>query len=67
MAFRAAGSTAAVPQGSGRVDVLTHPYTTAACAAGIVTATTSRDSSALSLTREVKDAPASAGLRMQLN
>ena len=30
--------------GTGRVDILTHPYTTAACAAGVVTKTTDRDS-----------------------
>ena len=32
------------PQGTGRVDIHTHPYTTAACAAGVVTKTTDRDS-----------------------
>ena len=30
--------------GTGRVDIHTHPYTTAACAAGVVTKTTDRDS-----------------------
>ena len=29
---------------TGRVDIHTHPYTTAACAAGVVTKTTDRDS-----------------------
>ena len=38
-------STAPHPQGSGRVDILTYPYTTAACAAGVVTVTASRGSS----------------------
>ena len=32
------------PQGTGRVDIHTHPYTTVACAAGVVTKTTDRDS-----------------------
>ena len=31
------------PQGTGRVDKHTHPYTTAACAAGVATKTTDRD------------------------
>ena len=39
MPFRVAISTAPDPQGSGRVDIHTHPYTTAACAAGVVTGT----------------------------
>ena len=59
--FRVAISTAPDPQGSSRVDILKHPYTTAACAAGVtaacaagvtvacaagvVTVTTRRDSS----------------------
>ena len=38
-------STAPDPQGSGRVDVLTHPYTTAARATGLATGTADRDSS----------------------
>ena len=37
-------STETDPQGTGRVDIHTHPYTTAACAAGVVTKTTDRDS-----------------------
>ena len=37
--------TAPDPQGSGRVDIFTHPYTTAARAAGVVTRTAGRDSS----------------------
>ena len=32
-------------RGQGRVDIPTHPYTTAACAAGVVTRTADRDSS----------------------
>ena len=44
MPFRVAISTAPDPQGIGRVDILTHPYTTAACAAGEVTGTARRDS-----------------------
>ena len=32
------------PQGTGQVDMLTHPYTTIACAAGVVTGTAGRDS-----------------------
>ena len=44
MPFRVAFSTAPDPQRSGRVDILTHPYTTAACAAGVVTVTVGRDS-----------------------
>ena len=43
--FRVAISTASDPQGAGRVDILTHPYTTTACAAGAVTRTAGRDSS----------------------
>ena len=42
MTFRVAISTET--QGTGRVDIHTHPYTTAACAAGVVTKTTARDS-----------------------
>ena len=38
-------STATEPHGSGRVDVLTHPKTTVACTAGVVTGTADRDSS----------------------
>ena len=38
-------STEPDPQGTGRVDILTHPYTTAACAAGVVTRTADRNSS----------------------
>ena len=45
VAFRVAISTAPDPQGSGRVDILTHPYTTIACATGVVTGTAGRDSS----------------------
>ena len=44
MTFRVAISTETDPQGTGRVDIHTHPYTTAACAAGVVTKTTDRDS-----------------------
>ena len=32
------------PQGTGWVDIHTHPYTPAACAAGVVTKTTDKDS-----------------------
>ena len=42
MTFRVAISTETDPQGTGRVDVHTHPYTTAACAAGVVMKTTDR-------------------------
>ena len=45
-------STAPDPQGPSRVDILTHPYTTAACAAGVVTATAGRDSSAATMGTE---------------
>ena len=45
MPFRVAISTAPDPHGSGRVDILTHPYKTAACAAGVGTGTADRDSS----------------------
>ena len=45
MTFRVAISTETDPQGTGRVDIHTHPYTTAACAAWVVTKTTDRDSS----------------------
>ena len=45
MPFRVAISTAPGPQGTGRVDILTHPHTTIACAAGVVTRTTDRDRS----------------------
>ena len=38
-------NTAIAFQGTGRVDIRTHPYTTAACASGNVTKTTDRDSS----------------------
>ena len=44
MTFRVAISTETDPQGTGRVDIHTHPYTTAACPAGVVTETTDRDS-----------------------
>ena len=44
MTFRVAISTEPYPQGTGRVDIHTHPYTTAACAAGVVTKITDRDS-----------------------
>ena len=44
MTFRVAISTETNPQGTGRVDIHTHPYTTAAGAAGVVTKTTDRDS-----------------------
>ena len=58
MPFRVAISTAPDPHGPGRVDMLTHPYTTATCAAGVVTGTAGRDSSfVLSLSRELKDTP----------
>ena len=42
--FRVAISTEPDPQGTSRVDIHTHPYTTAACAAGVVPKTTDRDS-----------------------
>ena len=45
MTFRVAIPTEPDPQGTGRVDIHTHPYTTAACAAGVVTKNTDRDSS----------------------
>ena len=45
MPFRVAISTAPDHHGSGRVDILTHPYKTAACAAGVGTGTADRDSS----------------------
>ena len=45
MTFRAAISTTLDPQGSSRVDILPHLYTTAACAAGNVTVTIDRDGS----------------------
>ena len=44
MTSRVAISTETDPQGTGRVDIHTHPYATAACAAGIVTKTTDGDS-----------------------
>ena len=44
MTFRVAISTEPDPQGTGRVDIHTHPYTAIACAAGVVTKTTDRDS-----------------------
>ena len=44
MTFRVVISTETDPQGTGRIDIHTHPYTTAACAAGVVTKTTDRDS-----------------------
>ena len=43
--FRVAISAAPDPQGSSRVDMLTHLYTTAACAVVVVTVTAGRDSS----------------------
>ena len=43
--FRVAISTAPDPQGTGRVDILTHPYSSRiACAAGVVTRTADKDS-----------------------
>ena len=51
--------------GTGRVDIHTPPYTTAACAAGVVTRTTDRDSSRYRYKWDPKDAPASVGLRKQ--
>ena len=45
MTFRVAISTEPDPQGRDRVDIHTHPYITAACAAGVVTRTTDRVSS----------------------
>ena len=50
--------TALDPQGSSRVDILTHPSTTAACAAGVVTVAVSGGKLALSLPQELKDTPA---------
>ena len=67
MTLRVAISTAADPQGSSRVDILTLPDTTAACAAGVLTVTAGGDSSHCRLPRELKDTPASAGLRIQLS
>ena len=43
--FRVAISTAPDPQGSGRVGVLTHLHTKAACTARVVTGTAGSDSS----------------------
>ena len=43
--FRVAISTAPDPQGPSRVDIPTHPFTTAACAAVVVAVTAGRDSS----------------------
>ena len=45
MLLRVAISNAPDPQGSGRVDIITHPYTMAACPAGVVTGTAGWDSS----------------------
>ena len=45
IAFLVAISTARDPQGSGRVDIFTHPCITASCAAGVVAGTAGRDSS----------------------
>ena len=42
MTFRMAIDTAPGPQGSSSVDMLTYPYTTTACAAGVVTVTAGR-------------------------
>ena len=44
MTLRVAISTETDPQGTGRVDIHTHLYTTAACAAGVVTETIDRHS-----------------------
>ena len=44
MTSRVAISTEADPQETGWVDIHTHPYTTAACAAEVVTRATDRDS-----------------------
>ena len=44
MTFRVAISTERDPQGTGWADIHTHPYTTAASAAGVVTKNTDRDS-----------------------
>ena len=44
MTFRVAISTETDPQGTGRIDIPTHPYTPAAYAAGVVTKTTDKDS-----------------------
>ena len=43
-------STAPDPQGSSRVDILTHPYTTAAYAARVVTVTAGRTARAVATT-----------------
>ena len=43
MTFRVAVSTTPDSQGSSWVDKLTHPYTTAACSAGVLAVTTGRD------------------------
>ena len=45
MTFRVDISTEPDPQGTGRVDIHTHSYTTIACAVGVVTKPTDRDSS----------------------
>ena len=45
MQFRAVISAERDAQISGQVDTQTHPYTTIACAAGVVTGTANRDSS----------------------
>ena len=54
MTFRVAISTETDPQGTGRVDIHTQPYTTAACAAGVVTKTTGRDCYTYNGTRRVR-------------
>lgn len=43
--FRVATSTSPDPQGSSRVDILTHPYSMAACAGGVLPVTVDRGSS----------------------
>ena len=63
MTFRVAISTETDRQGTGQVDIHTHPYTTAACAAGAVRKTDDRDS----LRYTYNGAPASVGLRKQLS
>ena len=57
------------PSGSGRVDLLTHPHTTVACAARVVTGTAGRDSSRYRYrgNRRTRQLVISGGLRMQLS
>ena len=65
--FRVAISTAPDPQGLGRVDILKHPYTTIAYAAGIVTGTAGRDSLRNRYRGNRRTRQPGAGLRMHLS